>query len=73
MAPTMLRTIITADKNNLTLSLPDNFLGKEVEIIVFIIDETKAQAASLKNSKTFSAIKLDTSGFKFNRDEANDR
>ena len=73
MAPSMIRTIITADKNNLTLSLPDNFLGKEVEIIVFIVDEAKSQVAGFKKTKTFSAVKLDTRGFKFNRDEANER
>ena len=72
MASTMIRTIITADKNNLTLSLPDNFLGKQVEVIVFIIEEAKDQAAGLKKPKTFSAVQLDTRGFKFNRDEANE-
>ena len=73
MAPTMIRAIITADKNNLTLSLPDNFLGKQVEIIVFIIDEAKSQVAGFKKAKTFSAVQLDTRGFKFDRDDANER
>lgn len=69
----MIRTIFTADKNNLTLVLPDDYLGKQVEIIVFLIEEAKAQAAQVKKSRTFSAIQLDTRGFKFNREDANDR
>ena len=36
----MIRTIITADDNNLTLKLPNNFLGKQVEIIAFVIEDT---------------------------------
>lgn len=73
MASTMIRTILTADKNNLTIMLPDNFLGKQVEVIVFLVEDVKAQAAKFKKTKSFSAIQLDTRGFKFNRDEANER
>jgi len=69
----MIRTIITVDKNNLILLLPDDFLGKQIEIIAFIVDEAKNQAAQFKKSKTFSSIQLDTRGYKFNREEANER
>ena len=69
----MLRTIITLDKNNLTLLLPDDFLGKQIEVIAFVVDEAKAKAATFTKTKTFSAIQLDTRGYKFNRDEANER
>lgn len=69
----MIRTIITADRNKLILLLPDDFLGKQIEVIAFVIEEAKSKAAELKKTKTFSAIQLDTRGFKFNRDEANER
>ena len=69
----MIRTIITADRNRLILLLHDDFLGKQVEVIAFVIDEAVNKAATFKKSKTFSAIQLDTRGFKFNRDEANER
>ena len=68
----MIRTIITAEKNNLTLLLPDDFLGKQVEIIVFLIEEAKTQATQFKKTRTFSAVQLDTRGFTFNREEANE-
>ncbi|MBK7409870.1 MAG: hypothetical protein IPL49_19520 [Saprospirales bacterium] len=65
--------MLNVEKNNLTILVPDNFLGKQVEIIAFIIDESKPEGVILKKAKAFSAIQLDTKGFKFNRDEANER
>ena len=38
----MIRTILTVDKNNLTLLLPDDFLGKRIEVIAFVIDDIPA-------------------------------
>ena len=68
----MVRTIITADKSNLTLSLPDNFLGKQVEVLAFLVDEVDEETKSTPSSKTFNAVRLDTKGFTFNREEANE-
>ena len=69
----MIRTIVTIDKNNFPLFLPDDFLGKQIEVIAFVIEETKTKITKLKKNKTFSAIQLDTRGYKFNRDDANER
>lgn len=69
----MIRTIVTAEANNLRLTLPDNFLGKQVEVIAFVIEET-----SEKSKKNVSFTILDASdelkiNYQFNRDEANER
>lgn len=69
----MIRTIITAEDNNLTLSLPDNFLGKQIEVIAFVIEE-----AIQKSKKKVSFTVLDVPkelkvNYRFNRDEANER
>ena len=69
----MIRTVFTADKNIVTLPLPDNFIGKQVEIIAFTVDEGKQSIQNKKKQVSFNAVKLDTRGFKFNRDEANER
>jgi len=69
----MIRTVFTADKNNITLPLPDYYLGKQVEVIMFSIDESKNEVQAKKKEVSFDALKLDTIGFKFNRDEANER
>lgn len=69
----MIRTIVIAEGNNLTLSLPDNFLGKQIEVIAFVIEE-----AIQKSKKKVSFTVLDVPdelkvNYRFNRDEANER
>ncbi len=71
----MIRTIIKADEKTITLTLPENYIGKKVEIIAFAVDEVALEIEEIgeSNHKTFNALELDTIGFKFNRDEANER
>jgi hypothetical protein len=69
----MIRTIVTADKNTLILSLPDNYIGRQLEIIAFAIDEPVKQTKRALAKDVFKALKFDTRGYKFNRDEANSR
>ena len=69
----MIRTIVTAEGNKLTLSLPDDFLGKEIEIIAFVIEE-----AIEKSQRKVSFTVLDVpeklkENYRFNREEANER
>ena len=37
---TMIRTILKSNQNNLTITLPDNLVGKLIEVIAFEIKET---------------------------------
>jgi hypothetical protein len=70
----MIRTVITPDKNLLSINIPDKYIGKKMEVIAFLMDEPAEDVIyTAKRSKSFSAIKLNTKGFKFNRDEANER
>lgn len=39
----LLRTIITPSKQKITLELPENFVGKSVEILAFTIKETNVE------------------------------
>lgn len=69
----MIRTIVTAEGSNLTLVLPDSFLGKQIEVIAFVIEE-----AIQKPSKKVSFTVLDVpdelkANYRFDRDEANER
>jgi hypothetical protein len=78
----MIRTIVKPNKNSLTLQLPDDLVGKTVEVIAFEIDQDislKPGKDSLDKEKHMQQIekglsnyRTDLSGFKFNRDEAND-
>jgi len=69
----MIRKIITLSQNNLTISLPDDFLGKQIEVIAFIVEDQVDGPQSFDGKKTFSTFQIDTQGFKFNREEANER
>lgn len=69
----MIRTVITAEKNTLILPLPDDYIGKQLEVIAFAIDEPVKQPKRAVAKDVFKALKFDTRGFKFDRDEANSR
>lgn len=69
----MIRTVVTANKNRVVLALPDNYIGRQLEIIAFAIDEPVKQTKRALAKDVFKALKFDTRGFKFNRDEANSR
>jgi len=69
----MIHTIVKPNNNTLLLPIPDNYIGRQVEVIAFMIDEGKETTSSKKKEVSFNAVKLDTRGFKFNRDEANER
>ena len=38
----MIRTIVKAENQNISINLPKNFVGKQVEVIVFTIEEVTA-------------------------------
>ena len=70
----MIRTVVTTSNNILTLPIPDKYIGRQLEVIAFAIDEPSEDIIlSNKSIKTFSAIRLKTKGFKFNREQANER
>ncbi len=71
----MIRTVITPDQNvvHLSFTIPESYIGKEVEVIAFRTDEGAARNVSTEKHVTFNALSLDTRNFKFNRDEANRR
>jgi hypothetical protein len=72
----LLRQIIKPKKASFTMRLPDEVVGKTVEVIAFEINGgkstlTKAQRLLDIEELTKSSL-VDLSGFKFDRDSAND-
>ena len=65
-----IREIVIPENNKIELTIPDNFIGEQIEVLAIKIDKETDQ---FKRDKSFDAIKLDLSGFKFNREEANER
>jgi hypothetical protein len=73
------KIFIPKEESNLVIKLPGSYLGKAVEVIAFEVekdDETLFAAkkeAAKKATEFFRTINVDTTGYKFNRDEANER
>lgn len=74
----MIREIVIPKDNKHVLHLPDGYVGKTVEVIAFEIGE-KEEVSVAKPSASdaarafFESIQVDMSGFRFNRDDANER
>ena len=70
----MIRTVVTTNNNILTLPIPDKYVGRQLEVIAFAIDEPFEDIIhTVKGKKSFSTIGLKTKTFHFNREEANER
>lgn len=69
----MVRTIIIPEKEVVSFNVPSNYVGKEIEVIAFEKNEGVKEEKLLKKNVSFDALVLDTRGYKFNREEANER
>jgi hypothetical protein len=78
----MVREIIQPHENAYTIQLPDELMGKTVEIIAFAIEEqnTKAVINEIDLEKRLKSIRerystfpsISHANYSFDRDEAND-
>ncbi|MBC8042126.1 MAG: hypothetical protein IAF08_01660 [Rhizobacter sp.] len=69
----MYREIFVPKETKLTIELPEEFVGKAIEVIAFSIPAT-VPAAALDDAIAFwQQHRIDLSQFKFNRIEANER
>lgn len=76
----MIRKIITPQERTYVLELPEDFIGKEIEVLAFEVKEDllKPEDASVKSSvgdlfSKFEGLTFDSKGtYTFNRSEATD-
>jgi hypothetical protein len=76
----MIRELIKPVENRYVLNLPDEMVGKTVEVIAFEIDNTEKLIADITPAESIQAIQkkyarypvISHDNYKFNRDEAND-
>ena len=54
----MIRTILTANKQTISFQVPDNYIGKQVEVIAFTIDETLREPEKKDKSVTHFASEV---------------
>jgi hypothetical protein len=69
----MIHTIVTPLKQTISFDIPKDYVGKQIEVIAFAKGEGITKAQPAKKNVTFNALSIDTRGYKFNRDEANER
>ncbi|WP_259068275.1 hypothetical protein HDF24_08700 [Mucilaginibacter sp. X4EP1] len=75
----MIRTIVKSNNNKLTLNLPDDLVGKMIEVIAFSVDDMTAGNEELSSKEVRVAnlksklkhFTFNSGGYKFDRDEAN--
>jgi hypothetical protein len=69
----MIRTVLIPQSQTVLFHVPKDYVGKELEVIAFTTNEAWVEKSGLQKKVSFAAVSLDTKGFKFNRDEANQR
>ncbi len=53
----MIKTIVTPQNNKLSLSIPDSYIGKEIEVLLYAKDELLEEKATQKKSMSdFSGV-----------------
>ncbi|QEC79163.1 hypothetical protein [Mucilaginibacter ginsenosidivorax] len=74
----MIRRILKSNKNWLTLELPDDLVGKMIEVIALSVENAAVEDPTSKEIRitTFKDkvrnFTFNSGGYKFDRDEAND-
>lgn len=69
----MVRTVIIPDSETVSISVPENYIGKVLEVIAFAKDEGLYMIDDIKKTPSFTVLHTNVKDFKFNRDEANER
>ena len=71
----MVRTILVPESENIVFSLPKEYVGKQIELIILPADDILVEhdLSPQKKKVQFSAVSLDTRDWKFDREEANAR
>ncbi|WOK07309.1 hypothetical protein [Imperialibacter roseus] len=69
----MVRTSLIPKKQQVSIEVPADYVGTEVEVIAFRKNEGVEREKTIPKKVSFSAISIDTAGFRFDRNEANER
>ena len=51
----MIRTVVTPEKQDISIHVPESYIGKQIEVLMYDIDELKQQEAV--NQKKASAFR----------------
>lgn len=62
----MVRTIITPIQKNIIIEVPQNYVGKEIEVLLYPVDELEKKESVQNNAADFRGIFSKEEGAKFN-------
>lgn len=69
----MVRTLVRPSKNTISFNIPEDYIGKQIEVIAFAKDEGIEKERQVNKAVSFTVLKTNVKGYKFNREEANER
>ena len=67
-----IREIFVPENNKILVTIADNFIGKKIEVFATEIDDSSVDS-KIKSNSPFTVINVNVEGYKFNREEANER
>jgi hypothetical protein len=56
----MIRTVVTPDNQDIYLRIPESYVGKEIEVIAFAIDEPTPETKKLKMADFWESLSDET-------------
>ncbi len=64
----MIRTLVTPKEQNISIHVPQNYVGKQIEVLLFAVDELEEENKKVKtnNSAKYKGIFSKEEGAKFN-------
>lgn len=62
----MVRTLVTPKEQNISILVPQNYIGKQVEVLVYAVDELEVEEVKPKNLAKYKNIFSKEEGAKFN-------
>lgn len=65
----MIRTIITPQQQNISIAVPENYIGKQIEVLLYSVDElTEVEKTAMPNNAArYKGIFSKEEGEKFNQ------
>ncbi|MEO8854652.1 MAG: hypothetical protein ABI359_12800 [Ginsengibacter sp.] len=66
-----IREIVVPQNNKIELIIPDNFIGKKIEVIALRMEDITMNREKMKQPFIVADVKI--KDYKFNREEANER
>lgn len=65
----MVRTIVTPQQQNISIQVPQNYVGRQIEVLLYAVDELveEQQTAKPNNAAKYKGIFSKEEGEKFNQ------